>query len=133
MWCKRCCLRSIAFGIPTTHRGPSVPGSRPSCAAARSTCWAGRGRIEAAETWDPEAYETFAAAANTQDENRDAKTVLDRAVTGLPPGQRQALELVKLCELSLADASRLSGKSVGALKSNVHRALKALRVRLNGE
>ena len=92
-----------------------------------------RGRIEAAETSDPEAYETFAAAANTQDEERDAKTALGRALAGLPPGQRQALELVKLSELSLADASRLSGKSVGALKINVHRALKTLKVRLNGE
>jgi RNA polymerase sigma factor (sigma-70 family) len=93
-----------------------------------------RGRIEAAETSNAEAYETFAApVANRQEAGRDAKATLGRAVAGLPPGQRQALELVKLRELSLADASRLSGKSAGALKVNVHRALKALRARLKAE
>ena len=93
-----------------------------------------RGRIEAAETSNAEAYETFAApVANRQEAGRDAKATLGRAVAGLPPRQRQALELVKLRELSLADASRLSGKSAGALKVNVHRALKALRARLKAE
>jgi RNA polymerase sigma-70 factor, ECF subfamily len=93
-----------------------------------------RGRIEAAETSNAEAYETFAApVANRQEAGRDAKATLGRAVAGLPPGQWQALELVKLRELSLADASRLSGKSAGALKVNVHRALKALRARLKAE
>jgi len=74
-----------------------------------------------------------APVANRQEAGRDAKATLGRAVAGLPPGQRQALELVKLRELSLADASRLSGKSAGALKVNVHRALKALRARLKAE
>ena len=93
-----------------------------------------RGRTEAAETSNAEAYETFAApVANRQEAGRDAKATLGNAVAGLPPGQRQALELVKLRELSLADASRLSGKSAGALKVNVHRALKALRARLKAE
>jgi RNA polymerase sigma factor (sigma-70 family) len=93
-----------------------------------------RGRIEAAETSNAVAYETFAApVANRQEAGRDAKATLGRAVAGLPPGQRQALELVKLRELSLADASRLSGKSAGVLKVNVHRALKALRARLKAE
>jgi len=93
-----------------------------------------RGRIEAAETSNAEAYETFAApVANRQEAGRDAKATLGRAVAGLPPGQRQALELVKLRELSLADASRLSGKSAGVLKVNVHRALKALKARLKAE
>jgi RNA polymerase sigma-70 factor (ECF subfamily) len=93
-----------------------------------------RCRIEAAETSNAEAYETFAApVANIQEAGRDAKATLGHAVVGLPAGQRQALELVKLRELSLADASRLSGKSAGALKVNVHRALKALRARLTEE
>ena len=46
---------------------------------------------------------------------------------------REAIELVKLREMSLDEASRASGKSVAALKVNVHRALKALRARLKGE
>ena len=56
-----------------------------------------------------------------------------RSIDALPPGQREAIELVKLRELSLEEASAVSGKSVAALKVNVHRALKALRLRLTGE
>jgi RNA polymerase sigma factor (sigma-70 family) len=92
------------------------------------------GRIGAVETWEAGAYETIADPdANKEKEGRDATAILGRAMRGLPPGQREALELVKLKELSLAEASRLSGKSVGALKVNVHRAVKALRARLKGE
>lgn len=45
----------------------------------------------------------------------------------LPPGQREAVTLLKLREMSLAEASQSSGQSVGALKVAVHRGLKALR------
>jgi RNA polymerase sigma-70 factor (ECF subfamily) len=40
------------------------------------------------------------------------------------------VEAVKLRELSLAEAAAESGQSVGALKVNVHRALKTLRAML---
>ncbi len=53
-------------------------------------------------------------------------------MTALPASQREAIELVKLRELSLEEASKQSGKSVAALKVNVHRALKSLRARLKG-
>ena len=93
-----------------------------------------QGRIGAVETSDAGAYETFADPdANKEKEGSDAAAALGRAMRGLPPGQREALELVKLRELSLAEASQLSGRSVGALKVNVHRALMALRTRLKGE
>jgi RNA polymerase sigma-70 factor (ECF subfamily) len=52
---------------------------------------------------------------------------LQMAITALPPGQRQAIELMKLQELSLKEASERSGQSVGALKVAVHRALSTLR------
>jgi RNA polymerase sigma-70 factor, ECF subfamily len=93
-----------------------------------------QGRIGAVETADAGAYETFAdPGANREREGSDAAASLGRAMRGLPPSQREALELVKLRELSLAEASRMSGRSVGALKVNVHRALTALRTRLKGE
>ncbi len=50
----------------------------------------------------------------------------------LPARQREALQTVKLQELSLAEASQVSGQSVGALKVNTHRALKALRALMLG-
>ena len=55
------------------------------------------------------------------------------ALASLPERQRQAVELTKLRELSLAEASAASGMSIGALKTNVHRAIKAMRRRLTGE
>jgi len=52
---------------------------------------------------------------------------LRHAIEGLPPGQRQAVELLKLRELTLKEAARESGMTVGALKIAVHRAIRALR------
>jgi RNA polymerase sigma-70 factor (ECF subfamily) len=93
-----------------------------------------RRRIEAVEILNAPAFETFAdPGANREKEAGDAAATLGRAMSRLPHGQREAIELVKVRELSLAEASRLTGRSVGALKVNVHRALKLLRTRLNGE
>ncbi len=52
---------------------------------------------------------------------------LRRAMADLPEGQRKALELVKMREMSLRQASTVSGMSEGALKVAVHRAIKALK------
>jgi RNA polymerase sigma factor (sigma-70 family) len=52
---------------------------------------------------------------------------LRQAVAGLPQTQRTAIELTKLQELSLKEASAKSGMSVAALKVASHRAVKALR------
>jgi RNA polymerase sigma factor (sigma-70 family) len=57
---------------------------------------------------------------------------LRQAVKGLPKGQRTAIELLKLRELSLKEAAEISGMSISALKVSVHRAIKSLRVSLNG-
>jgi len=58
---------------------------------------------------------------------------LHRALSGLPPGQRQAVELLKLKELSLKEAAAVSGMSVASLKVAMHRALKSLRVSMAEE
>jgi len=52
---------------------------------------------------------------------------LHRAINGLPPGQREAVEMLKLREMSLKDAAAASGTSTGALKVSVHRAMTTLR------
>lgn len=57
---------------------------------------------------------------------------LARAILVLPEGQRQAITLLKLQELSLKEASVLTGHSVGALKLSTHRAIAALRRALGG-
>ena len=92
-----------------------------------------RGRTEAAEVSDAHAYETFADPRAKQEmEARDRAAGLGPAIASLPPGQREALEMLKLRELSLAEASRASGKSIASLKVSVHRAIRALRAQLTG-
>jgi RNA polymerase sigma-70 factor (ECF subfamily) len=72
--------------------------------------------------------ETFSA----YDANRSADAygdveALAQAMTQLPPGQRRAIELTKLKEMTLNEAAAATGTSVGALKVSVHRGMSALR------
>lgn len=93
-----------------------------------------RGRREKFEVFDEDAYVTFSdPAANKEMAFRDQALGLGEAISVLPESQREALELLKLRELSLAEASKLSGKSISALKVNVHRAIKTLRAQLKGD
>ena len=58
---------------------------------------------------------------------------LREAIADLPAGQRSAIEMLKLRELSLKEAAAVSGTSVGALKVATHRAMDALRRKLKKE
>ena len=73
-------------------------------------------------------HETFADDATN---NRSAGVVegmaLHAALAALPPGQRQAIELMKLREMSLHEAALHTGLSVTALKVATHRAIRRLR------
>lgn len=86
-----------------------------------------QGRLGAHEApLDPE-HETFQAAeANLPEEAADVGTLRD-AVEHLPAGQRDAIRMLKLEEMSLKEAAAASGMSVVALKVATHRALKNLR------
>jgi RNA polymerase sigma-70 factor (ECF subfamily) len=70
---------------------------------------------------------------NTIDETYGDPEALHRAIQRLPRGQRTAVEMVKLREMSLKEASAASGMSVPALKVAVHRGIGALRKVLNAE
>lgn len=61
-----------------------------------------------------------------QDRSDDQAAIRD-ALAKLTRGQREAIELLKVRGLSLEEASALAGRSVSALKINVHRAIRALR------
>jgi RNA polymerase sigma-70 factor (ECF subfamily) len=88
-------------------------------------------RVGRVEVSDDAAHETFAdPGANEELEAVRAGAEIGELLRALPPRQRAALEALKLRELSLAEAAAESGQSVGALKVNVHRALKALRALL---
>jgi RNA polymerase sigma factor (sigma-70 family) len=66
-------------------------------------------------------------AANMQTEEIGDSKALRHAIAQLPPAQRQAIEMLKLREMSLKQASAASGASIGALKISVHRAMATLR------
>ena len=66
-------------------------------------------------------------AANSHEETSVDAEALAHAIAALPPGQRQAVELLKLRELSLKEASTVTGLTVGALKLATYRAMASLR------
>lgn len=77
-------------------------------------------------------HETLRGSSTNEGESRLQARDVRAAVADLPPGQRQAIELLKLEELSLAEASTRTGQSVTALKVATHRAILALRRRIGG-
>jgi RNA polymerase sigma-70 factor (ECF subfamily) len=76
-------------------------------------------------------HETFAEAPA----NFDCKTelALVDAIEKLPPDQREAIKMLKLNEMSLKEAATVSGRSIAALKTATHRAIRNLRRMLKGE
>lgn len=92
-------------------------------------------RTAGREVFDEDAYQTHADTGPEADSGLgadDRARVLAEAIRGLPPGQRQAVELLALRETSLEEAAGQTGRSKGALKVNLHRAIQALRQRMEG-
>jgi len=94
-----------------------------------------RGRRDSRELHDDVALDQHPdgsdASAATEGAQRAQR--LHEAIAALPPGQREAVEQLGLRERSLSEAAALTGRNAGALKVNLHRALKALRERFHGE
>lgn len=92
-----------------------------------------RGRRIRHEVHASVAYERYSDPASNPArgwEQVGLSKTLAEAVAGLSFGQRQAVEHLALQEQSLAEASALTGRTVGALKVNLHRGLKSLQARL---
>jgi RNA polymerase sigma-70 factor (ECF subfamily) len=87
-----------------------------------------RGRTSGRESNLDDLPEGMASVAPVAEERIGARNLRD-AVSDLPESQRTALRLAKLEDLSLAEASKRSGLSVGALKVATHRAMRSLRRR----
>lgn len=84
-----------------------------------------------------QAYRTLAETFDSDAVNHSAAGVvaamsLQRAMADLTPAQREAVQMLKIEQLSLAEASARSGLSIAALKVSVHRAVRRLRARLGG-
>jgi RNA polymerase sigma-70 factor (ECF subfamily) len=90
-----------------------------------------RGRVGAREVHNEVAYETFADPLANKEEAGDPARTLAQMTGGLSQRQKEALELLKLKEMSLAEASAVSGQSVASLKVNLHRAIKRMRLDLS--
>ena len=73
--------------------------------------------------------EVFAASDS---DAADAKKDLDKLLAGLPDRQRLPIVHVKLEGLSVVEAAQLTGMSVSAIKTGVHRGLKALAAKIRG-
>ncbi len=125
----------------TVHRmrhtyDPSRPFSAWLCAIARHRAIDGlrrTGRQERREVHAPLDYESYPDPGSDPDGGALRDRHLRGAVEGLAPGQREAVEALALRQLSLDDAAALTGKTKGALKVNLHRALKTLRDRFGRE
>jgi RNA polymerase sigma factor (sigma-70 family) len=91
-------------------------------------------RRSANEVLVAEYPETFSEAPTNILETRYGdRDALRQAIGQLPRGQRRAVEMLKLREMSLKEAAAESGMSVVALKVAVHRGMNTLRKALNVE
>jgi RNA polymerase sigma-70 factor (ECF subfamily) len=79
-----------------------------------------------------EAGMDVAEASESVDPHAPLSPYLRRALDALPPAQREAVELIHLHEMSVAEAAARVGIKPGALKVRAHRGYKALRVLLAG-
>jgi len=78
--------------------------------------------------------ETFCdACANNHAEKVVNFLAVKDAMNALPPSEKAAIEMLRLRQLTLAEAAEQSGTSVAALKVAVHRATRRLRGVLNDE
>jgi RNA polymerase sigma factor (sigma-70 family) len=92
------------------------------------------GRQRAREVHAPLALESFAAddaGPAAWSSVGGGRAVVQEALATLPERQREAVQTLILEQKSLGDAAAVTHRSKGALKVNLHRALKALRGRFN--
>ena len=91
-----------------------------------------RTRRAAVETETSDAVHEVADTTSGADAQHETRTEIAAALAALPAGQRAAVRMLKIEELSLAEAAAQSGQSVSALKSLLHRAMLSLRASLKG-
>jgi RNA polymerase sigma factor (sigma-70 family) len=86
------------------------------------------------EVHAPLAYESYAEEAmdhSARIEHQDKAKQIGAALTALPRRQREAVQHLMVDERSLADAALLTRRSKGSLKVSLHRALNALRLKVD--
>ena len=95
-----------------------------------------QGYRRARELQAPIAYENHPDPNDNPEQTlsrTDRAAQLARAVDTLPSGQRDAVKHLVLLEQSLDEAAAATKKKAGAMKVNLHRAVKTLRARMSGK
>lgn len=120
----------LAIHLQRGTHDPLVPVSRWVLAIARHKLidlWRRRGRREALhDALDDLPDSAHPSVTDELPTQRDIETLL----ADLPPAQQRAIRLVKLEELSVAEAAERTGVSPSALKVQIHRGLKHLAERM---
>jgi RNA polymerase sigma factor (sigma-70 family) len=92
------------------------------------------GRQHAREVHSPFVFETFVdESVRPADSGPSSASRVNDALASLPERQREAVQVLVLEERSLSEAAVTTRRSKGALKVNLHRALKALRGKFGRE
>ncbi|HML07450.1 MAG TPA: RNA polymerase sigma factor [Xanthobacteraceae bacterium] len=89
----------------------------------------GAREVHAALAYESHADEAVDLSAGIEHEEKVER--IGAALAELPQRQREAVQHLMLDEKSLGDAAMLTGRSKGSLKVNLHRALNALRVKMD--
>lgn len=90
-----------------------------------------QGRLRARETPLTPTHETFPESRTNLEGELSDRYAVEAAIQKLPPGEQQAIRLLKLKEMSLKEAAAASGMSIGALKAATYRAVKSLKTILS--
>ena len=94
------------------------------------------GRMRTHEIHAPLAYENHSDPSGGPEEptfHIDQTEVLNSAVGKLSGRQREAVEHLAFRSQSLAQAATITGRSIGSLRVDWHRALKTLQAHLHGK
>lgn len=86
-----------------------------------------QGRLRSREIALAPEHETYPAPQTNMEQEVANRRDLEAAVAQLSVGERQAIRLLKLQEMSLKEAAAVSGTSIAALKVATHRAVRKLR------
>ena len=105
---------------------PFGPWLRAIARNATADALRARGRRAERETALPDA-DRIADEREPSRADAPLSARMARALAELPPAQREAVELIHVRELSVAEAADHAGVSVSALKVRAHRGYKALR------
>jgi RNA polymerase sigma-70 factor (ECF subfamily) len=107
--------------------------ARRACTKVRRRRRTGGGREESLDALDERERDALASSGRDPEralETRELTAVLDAALAALPAAQREVLVLRDIEGLTAAETAKVLGLGVAAVKSRLHRARRAVQVRM---